>query len=133
MNSLVSSNQSHIWSQSLSNKLGCFALGNDMGVQGTNTIEFIHQSEIPLDCNVISVNFVLDFKLLKTEQRRVKAVMGGDRLKYLFDTGSPATSILESKLLINSTISDARIEPRFLGADVKDYFPVSPKEENQNT
>ena len=47
IDSLLSGDQKQIWSQGLSNEWGRLALGNDMGVQGTDTIEFIHQSEVP--------------------------------------------------------------------------------------
>ena len=47
--------------------------------------------------------------------------MGGDTLSYDDDTASPATDILETKLLLNSTISDADAAARFLLCDLKDY------------
>jgi hypothetical protein len=39
--------------------------------------------------------------------------------------------LLESKLIINSTISDAHKGARFLSADLKDHFLASPMEENE--
>ena len=97
-----------------------------MGVQGIDTIELIHQSEVPPSVDVTYATFVLDSKPLKTEQHQVRVVAGGNRLKCLFDTGSQATSMLETKLLINSTISDDKKGARFMGADIKDYFLASP-------
>jgi hypothetical protein len=52
--------------------------------------------------------------------------VGGDKLPYDDDSGSPATSLLETKLILNSTISDARRGARFLSADLKDHFLASP-------
>ena len=46
----------------------------------------------------------------------------GDVLEYLYAASSPAASLLESKLLINSTISDAYKGARFITIDLKDYF-----------
>ena len=126
MDSLLSRSNHAIWSQGLSNELGCLALCNDFGVKGTDTIEFIHQNELPPKADVTYATFVIDFKPLKIEQHRVRVVMGGDRLKCLIDNGSPATSMLETKLLINSTISDASRGARFMKADIKDYFLESP-------
>ena len=43
--------------------------------------------------------------------------------------GSPAASLLETKLIINSTISDADKGARFLCANLKDHFLASPMED----
>ena len=48
--------------------------------------------------------------------------MGGDKLQYDGDTSSPAASILDSKLMINSVISEAKKGARFMGADLGDFF-----------
>ena len=48
--------------------------------------------------------------------------MGGDKLSYDADVGSPAASLLETKLILNSTISDAIHGARLMRADLKDYF-----------
>ena len=52
--------------------------------------------------------------------------MGGDRLSYAEDSGSPAANLLETKVLINSVISDAKKGARFMTADIKDYFLATP-------
>ena len=38
------------------------------------------------------------------------------------DTGSPAASLLGSKILLNSTISDANKVARFMSLDLKDFL-----------
>ena len=48
--------------------------------------------------------------------------MGGDKLSYEADTGSPTASLLETKLLVNSVMSDADKGARFLSCDLKDFF-----------
>ena len=48
--------------------------------------------------------------------------MGGDKLSYDEDLGSLAASLLETKLIINSVISDAAKGARFMGLDLKDFF-----------
>ena len=55
----------------------------------------------------------------------------GDRLKYLDDVGSPAANLIETKLLINSTISDAKDGSRFMSADIKDYFLATPMKQSK--
>ena len=49
-------------------------------------------------------NMVCDYRPLKSEKHRVCLTVGGDKLRFEFDVASPAASILESKLLINSVI-----------------------------
>ena len=48
-------------------------------------------------------------------------VVGGDHLSYDNDAGSPAAPLLETKLLLNCTISDAK-GARFFSCDLKDFF-----------
>ena len=52
-------------------------------------------------------NFVCDHRPLKPEPFRIRLVVGGDKSTFLEDAGSPAASMLETKLLMNSVISNA--------------------------
>jgi len=38
----------------------------------------------------------------------------------------PAANLLETKIILNSTISDANQEARFMSADIKDHFLATP-------
>ena len=49
------------------------------------------------------VRFVCDHCPLKTEELRIRLVVGGDKLEYEFDSGSPTTGFTETKILLNST------------------------------
>jgi len=51
-------------------------------------------------------------------------VVGGDRLSYPDDPTSLACSLLETKIILNSVISDAKRGART--ADLKDHFLGSP-------
>ena len=92
----------------------------------TDTIDFIDRNEVPHDKKVTYGNFICDYRPLKTEKYRVRLTVGGDKLPYPDDPGSPAASLLETKLIINSTISDAHKGARFMCADLKDHFLASP-------
>ena len=116
------------WFPALSNEWGRLAQGNDSGVESTNTIEFISYSEVPADRKVTYVSFVCDHRPLKDEQWRIRLVVGGDKLEYEFDSGSPTTDLTETKVLINSVISDAKDGARFLSMDLKDMFLHTPME-----
>lgn len=47
------------------------------------------------------------------------------------DTESPATNILETTLLVNSTISDAKYGTRFFTVNIVNYFLASPMKRSE--
>jgi hypothetical protein len=51
---------------------------------------------------------------------------GGDQLDYPGDASSPAVAMLDAKLHINSTISDAHKGAHYLGIDIKNYYLGTP-------
>ena len=48
--------------------------------------------------------------------------MGVDRLTYPDNVGSPAANMMETKILLNNTMSDAKKGARCMCADIKDHF-----------
>ena len=120
-----------VWKKSLSNELGRLAQGVAGRVVYTDTIDFIPKSKVPINKKVTYANLVCDYRPLKDEPFRVRITVGGDKLDCYDDVGSPAASLLETKLLINSTISDAKHGARFMSADLKDHFLASPMEGNE--
>ena len=131
IDSLLNSLDKEIWTKSLSNEWGRLAQGNQHGVTSTDTIDFIHKYEVPTGCRVTYATYVVDYRPLKSEQYRVRITVGGDRLEYLDDAGSPAANLMETKLLVNSTISDAKDGARFMSADIKDYFLATPMKKSE--
>ena len=129
MDALLAGDDSTIWCNSLGNELGRLAQGIGNRIVGTNTIDFIRRSDVPIGKKVTYTNFICNKRPLKEESMRVRITVGGDRLDYNYDAGSPAASILETKLTINSVISDANQGARFMGADLKDFFLASPMKE----
>ena len=110
------------WQTSLSNELGRVMQGIGNRITGTDTMEFVKKHEIPTHKKITYANFVCDYRPLKAEKHRVRMTIGGDKLEYENDTTSPAASLLETKLLLNSVISDAKDGARFLTMDLKDHF-----------
>jgi hypothetical protein len=51
---------------------------------------------------------------------------GGNQLDYPGDASSPAVAILDAKLHINSTISNASRGARYMGIDIKNYYLGTP-------
>ena len=85
-------------------------------------MDFIYKKDVPKNKKVTYATFVCDYRPLKSEPWRVRCVVGGDRLPYPDDTSSPAATILDTKLMINSVISDSSKGAKFLSADLKDFF-----------
>ena len=108
--------------RSLSNEWGRLAQGNKYGVQSTDTIDFIFKHEVPTGCRVTYATYVVDYRPLKDEPYRVRITVGGDRLVYLDDAGSPAANLMETKLLVNSTISHAKQGARYCVADIDNFY-----------
>ena len=105
--------------------LGDFSVRRDIGpknetngvhgrVRATNTICFILRSDIPSDRKITYANFIFYYLPHKSEPYSIRLTVGVDRLDCLDDTSSPAAYLLETKLLLNSTISDAHLGARFM-------------------
>ena len=89
-------------------------------------MEFIKQQDVPPHAKVTYASFVCDLRPLKKETHRVRMVVGGDKLTYNEDTGSPAASLVETKIMLNSVISDAHKGAKLLTCDLKDFFLATP-------
>ena len=122
LSKLLKGPSKHVWSQSLSNELGRLSQGNNFGVKFNDCMHFVHHHEVPSGKKVTYASFVCDHRPLKTEPWRVRLVVGGDQVNYAEDTGSPTTDLIETKILINSVISDSHKGARFLALDLKDFF-----------
>jgi hypothetical protein len=122
IDSLLRGPNKEVWKKAISNKFGRLAQGNIFGVTATDTIDFIHKHEYPTNRDITYASFVCDYRPLKSEPYRCRIVVGGDKLSYDHDPASPATSLLETKLILNSTISDAKKGARFSHAILKIIF-----------
>ena len=122
MDKLLNGSDKDIWWKAIGNEFGRLAKGIGNRVISTDTIDFICKNDVPQGRKVTYGNFICDYKPLKSEPYRVRLTVGGDRLEYESDAGSPAASLVETKLTLNSTISDAHRGARFMSADLKDFF-----------
>ena len=117
-----------IWSRSLANEFGRLTQGVDRNrpcaqyIQGMSTIRFIHPSEMPPGAKVTYGNFIRDIHQHKKEKHRVRLTVGGDRIDYEHDASSPAVSLLDTKLMINSVISDAHRGAIYCTADIQNFY-----------
>ena len=109
----------------LSNEWGRLAKGNVNGVRSTDTFEFIFKYKVPNNGDIIYITYALDHRPFK-RTIQVQIIVGGNRLNYIDDTGSLASNLLETKVFINSTISDINKGAKLVTADIKDYFLATP-------
>ena len=126
LDDLLTGTDKDVWTKSLSNELGRLAQGNVHGIKATDTIDFIHKKNIPSDRKVTYANFDINYRPLKSEKYRVRLVVGGDKLSYDDDAGSPAASLLETKVIINCVISNADKGAKFMSCDLNDFFLAIP-------
>jgi hypothetical protein len=126
---LFNGNSSKVRNKNMSNELGRLAHGNDHGVKHTDIIRFIKKTKMPKEKKVIYANFRADHRPFKPELFRIRCVVGGDKLEYHNDTSSLITYLLKTKLLINSTISDARRGAHFCSVDLTNFFLSSTMKE----
>ena len=87
---------------------------------------------MPTARKVTYVRFVCDHGPLKTDTWRLRLVVGGDKLlPYEVDASSPASNLVEIKVLIDSTISDVHKGAKLLSCDLKDLFLASPMTQSE--
>jgi hypothetical protein len=128
LDTLLAGTNSTTWTNALCNEYGRLAQGYGGTIVGTDTIDFILRSDVPAHKKVTYGNFICDYRPLKSEEYRVYLTVGGDKLPYDADAGSPAASLLETKLILNSTTSWMRTT-HFLCADLKDHFLATPMQD----
>jgi hypothetical protein len=115
------------WSKSSANEFGRLTNGlKDGRVKGTNTMHFIRKEDVPADRikDVTYGSFTCDFRPNKAEENRTRLTMGGDRINYPEDCGTPTADMILFKILVNSIISTPNA--KCLMMDIKDFYLNTP-------
>ena len=96
-----------IWSNAYGKELGRLTQGIPGIVDGTNTISFIDKSNIPADRwqDVTYGHIISSYRPEKADPNRIRLTVGGNRINYPGDCGTPTADMLTVKLLLNSTVS----------------------------
>ena len=76
--------------------------------------------------NTKSANFICTIRQQKKETHQVRMTAGGDKLDYHDDASSPTVAILDAKIHINSTISNAKRGARYVCMDVQNFYLGTP-------
>lgn len=115
-----------IWNHSSANKFGRLAQGIGDRVEGTNTIQFVSKEEIPPERlkDVTYPRFVYEEKPYKTEVHRTRLTVGGDKINYPDDVGTPTSDLLLVKTHVNSVISTPNA--RYMTLDISNFYLNTP-------
>jgi hypothetical protein len=110
-----------VWFHSSANEFGRLAQGVGGCIQGTNTIFFIHKHQVPTDRwkDITYAKFVCELKPNKAEVHRTRLTVGGDKVHYPGNVGTPTTDLTLVKMHINSIISTPGA--RYMTLDVKNF------------
>ena len=92
----------------------------------TETIKFITMKDIPADRrrDITYARIVCTERPEKTDPYRTRITMGGDRVNYPGDCGTPTADLLTVKILFNSVISTPHA--KFMTIDIKDFYLMTP-------
>ena len=95
-------------------------------VGGTNTIFFIDKKDIPAARwkDVTYGRICVNYRPEKNDPNRVRLTVGGDRINYPEDCGTPTAGMLTVKMLLNSVISTK--DAKFMTIDIKDFYLNTP-------
>ena len=115
------------WHISSANEFGRLAQGiGDRISKPTNTIFFIHKHEMPeerfKDCTY--GKFVCVVRPQKAEKNRTRLTVGGNRINYPGEVGTPTADMLLIKILLNSVISTKNA--KFMSIDVSNFYLNTP-------
>eukprot|EP00804_Cyclotella_cryptica_P026916 CCRYP_014749-RA/>CCRYP_014749-RA protein AED:0.26 eAED:0.26 QI:0/0/0/1/0/0/2/0/1022 len=115
-----------IWKNAYGKELGRLAQGIPGTVKGTNTIVFIVYNEIPPQRrkDVTYGRIVANYRPEKEDPYRIRLTVGGNRITYPGDCGTPTADMLTTKILLNSVISTKGA--RFMTIDIKDFYLNTP-------
>jgi hypothetical protein len=90
----------------------------------TNTIRFIHRSNIPKGRKVTYDSFVVDINDHKQEKECTRLTVGGDQIEYPGDRSTRTAGLKAAKILIKSVIST--LGAKFLVIDIKSFYLNTP-------
>ena len=112
------------WLRSAANEFGRLAQGVGDRIKGTNTMHFIHPSEIPEGRTVTYARHVCDIRPQKAEQERTRITVGGNLIDYPGEVSTRTADLTTVKVHVNSVVSTPNAE--YMCMDVKNYYLGTP-------
>ena len=127
-NKLVAGPDGPTWTRSLAKKFRrlCTGIGKTRPkadrTEVTGTMFFTTKDRIPKDRKITYANFICNIRPQKSETHRVHLTAGGVKLDYPGNPCSPAVSLLNVKIHINSTISRTKKNARYMCIYIKNFY-----------
>ena len=97
-----------IWMKSFANELGGIAQGI-RDVTGTDTIDFIPHTDVPVGTTVTYGRIVCMYPPQKTEKHCMRLTVGGNLFIYIYDVSSPTSDITTEKTALQLSHFHSRI------------------------
>jgi hypothetical protein len=125
---LVNPKYKELWGKSYTTELGRLAQGIPGKSKGTNTIVFIKRDDVPIDRrrDVTYGRVCVNYRPEKADPNRTRLTVGGNRITYPGDCGTPTVDMITVKIHLNSTISTKGA--RYCTIDLKDFYLNTPME-----
>jgi hypothetical protein len=115
-----------IWGNAFGKEIGRLAQGLPGIVDGTDTIDFIEKEDVPQQrirvCTYAKI--VASYRPEKADPNRIRITVGGDKINYPGDCGTPTADLLTVKLLLNSVISTKNA--KFMTLDIANFYLCTP-------
>ena len=114
------------WLISGANELGRLAQGlKSRNIEVTNTIFFIHKSQVPEGRTVTYARIVCSVRPEKDEPNRTRITAGGNLITdYPGETSTETASLETIKIHLNSVLSTPKA--RWMGIDIKNMYLNTP-------
>eukprot|EP00804_Cyclotella_cryptica_P021900 CCRYP_000853-RA/>CCRYP_000853-RA protein AED:0.34 eAED:0.38 QI:0/0/0/1/0/0/5/0/390 len=108
-------------------ELGRLVQGLPSIVKGTDTIVFIHKTNVPQDhWRDIIYECIANFCPKKEDPHQIRLTVGGNRINFPGDCGTPTADMITVKILLNRVISTKN--SKFMTIDIKDFYLNTPME-----
>jgi len=122
---LLKSSDGEKWELATCEEIGRLAQGFPPTIPtGTDTIHFIRLSDIPNDRTATYLRLVVADRPNKSNPRRVRFTVGGDRVNYPGSVSTKTADMTSTKILLNSVLSTP--ESLFMTMDIKDFYLNTP-------
>ena len=72
---------------------------------------------------------LVDYRLEKTDPYRTRLIVGGGRVRYPGDRGTPTVELNTVKLLLNSIVS--KLNAKSMRIDIKDFYLNTPMAQSE--
>ena len=115
------------WRTSTANEIGRLFQGVGGRIKNpTNTCHFVKKDQVPAERfkDVTYAKFECTERPQKAKKHRTRAVLGGNRIHFPGDTGTPTAEMLLVKIMLNSVISTPGA--RFMSIDIKNFYLATP-------